>query len=578
MKYVSVITDYTYLIWQQELQAFNFKQLGLIDQLVCVVLHDPGQPLSQRALELSNYVDTHYFVNDQSQRQYIPSNKPWGVMKLLEKFPEYGEKLFLLDSDVIFREPLDFESLDQDSNWYFSNTIGYIAYHYLEEMLGHDLVDQMARLTGLTANRLKAEQHNSGGAQYYMKGVTTEFCRKVAFDSIKIYDWAVQQRRPDGSYKIQVWTAEMWSWLWNSFQVADVRVVAEMDFAWAPHHVSDWHAKKMLHLAGVTGSEPGAFFKGKYSASAPWETEKDFLFIDRTRCWTPYVELIEAYKPEVKKTNYRAIACYLDNTPTLIKQAKALIQCIKYLNLTDTDLILFGPKAVFSNINPLNNVKTVVQDPHRLAGKYGYINSINCLNGPGSEILNNYHYVLKTDLDVFITEAWKTFKPDTFVVGQGFYSNSDDVRSRCVQLADNFGLTHRRKHNLGSSFYGPTETVKSVCKLATTLCEHLLEVDFKDSPGNWPEWFRGVSTMYATEVALNHLVPDLVGSSPLLDFFSTSTESTIQYPHIHCWHTNELFSKFEWEKGSYQNRKLEDLDLSVIRDYCLAMALSSSDI
>lgn len=577
MKYVSVITDYTYLIWQQELQAFNFKQLGIADKLVCVVLHEPDQPLSDRAKKLSQYVETHYYPNDQVRRHYIPSNKPWGLMKLLKDFPEYGEKLFLLDSDVIFRETLDFSKLDYDDNWYFSNTIGYIAHHYLDEMLGHDLVDSMASIVGLTADRLKAEQNNSGGAQYYMKGVTAEFCRKVALDSVNIYDWAIQQRRPDGSYKIQVWTAEMWSWLWNSFLVANVRVHPEMDFAWAPHDVSDWHAKKMMHLAGVTGQEPGNFFKGKYPQAAPWEVEKDFLHVNRSKCWAPYVELIEQYKPEIHKNNYRAIVCYLDDTPSLVKQAKSLIQSLKYINCSDTDLVIFGPETALVKLKDFNFIKKVVQNPHLLAKQYGYINSISCLNFPGSEILDKYHYLLKSDLDTFITPAWSKFKPTTLTVGQGFYSNSDDIRQRCEKLALNFNLNYKKLYNLGSTFYGPTKLVREICQLATTLCEYLLTVEFKDHHGEWPHWFRGVSSMYATEVAINHCAESLVGPSKLLDFFSTSTESVQDYPHVHCWHTNELFSKFEWEKGSYANTDFNTLDLNIIRDYCLAMALSSID-
>lgn len=123
--------------------------------------------------------------------------------------------------------------------------------------------------------------------------------------------------------------------------------------------------------------------------------------------------------------------------------------------------------------------------------------------------------------------------------------------------------------------YGPTSLVRDVCKLATEICEYLLETEFRDHHGSWPDWFRGVSTMYASEIALNHLVPDLEGPSELLDFFSTSTESTQNYPHVHCWHTNELFSKFEWETGSYQHYNLNDLNPGIIREYCLMMALRS---
>lgn len=582
MKYVSVITDYPYLLWQQEIQIFNFKKLGLLDKLVVVVLHEPGVVPSEYAKRLGTLAEIHYYENDQIARHYIPSNKPWGLMKLLTEFPSYGSRVFLLDQDVIFREQLDFSQLDgvdnQDSTWYVSDTIGYIAYHYLQEQLGETGVEEMAGLLGLTGARIKAEQKNSGGAQYYMKNLTADFCRQVAEDSVKIYDWAVQQKRENGSFKIQVWTAEMWSWLWNAFKVAEVRVHPEMAFAWAPHHISDWYAKKMMHLAGVTGSEKGAFFKGKYSNTAPWEVEQDFDFVDRTRCWTPYVELIEEYAGLSPHKASRAVVAYLDNNPAFIGQAKILLECLKYIQADDTDLVLFGPQEALEQVPNHSRVVKVIQPPHPLAGGptgYGYINSIWCLNGPGSDTLDRYEYLLKSDLDVFLTPAWNTFRPELFVVGQGFYSNSEEIRQKCKRIAEDLGLTHRGKHNLGSTLYGRTFEVRAVCKLATEVCEYLLQKEFIENPGAWPGWYRGVSSMYATEIALNHLIPCLAGPSPKLDYYSTSTELVSQYPHIHCWHTEEMFSKFQWERGNYRDKSTANLDLGIVREYCLAMALRS---
>lgn len=578
MKYVSVITDYTYLLWQQEIQAFNLKKLGILDQLVVVVLYEPGTPLSEQAKGLADKVETHYFENDQPRRHYIPSNKPWGLMKLLRKRPDYGRRVFLLDSDVIFREPLDFTKLDgidgQDLTWYVSDTRGYIAHHYLQEMLDDEGTDEMAKLVGLTGERLKEEQTNSGGAQYYMKNVTAAFCRQVTEDSIKIYDWALAQKRDNGSYKIQVWTAEMWAWLWNGFRVADVKVSSEMDFAWAPHHISDWHAKKMMHLAGVTGGEPGGFFKGKYSHVNPWDQEKNFWHVDRTRCWTPYVELIEEYKGMPPKPARRAIAAYVDDVPSLIGQTKCLFESLKHIQAEDTDLVAFGPAAALEKLPNHPQLVKVVQPPHRLAKEYGFINSIYCLNGPGSEVLDNYEYVLKSDVDTFLTPAWNQFHPTSFTCGQGLYSNSDRVRDNCRLLAQRFGLNHHGRHNLGSTLYGNTQKVRAVGALATTLCEHLLEVEFKADPGAWPDWYRGVSSMYATEVALNHLVAGLDGPNRMLDYYSTSTDPVETAPHIHCWHTNEPFSKFIFEAGLYDHMDIPQ-DISQIRSYCLAMALRS---
>lgn len=303
MKYASIIQDTTYLLWQQELQGFNFHRLGLLDDLVVGVLVEPGATPSPHARRLAEMMDVRFFENHQARRHYLASNKPYGLAQVLKADPELGRQLFLLDSDVIFREALDFSALTPGREWYVSDSgaIGYLGWNYLTSHATPEEIAPMAALVGLTNDRLKAEQPNSGGAQYLMKNVTAVFCEKVASDSIALYDYVTTLKREDGTFKLQVWTAEMWAWLWNAFHVAPVRISREMDFAWGPHQVADWDTRKMLHLAGVTGAEPGCFYKGKYMGGVPWEVEPNFDFVSRERCWWPYVQLIEAYKAQGAK-------------------------------------------------------------------------------------------------------------------------------------------------------------------------------------------------------------------------------------------------------------------------------------
>jgi hypothetical protein len=437
VRYISVITDYEYLLWQQELQVFNFKLLEILDQLTVVVLRDSGVPLSEHAKKLADLVDVHYFVNDQPDRSYIPSNKPWGLMKLLEKHPEYGEEVFLLDSDVIFKERLNFNNINRrknDKTWYVSNCVGYLGYSYLVDQLGEKLVDQMAQVVGLTGERLKKEQLNSGGAQYYMKNVTADFCKQVALDSINIYNWSIQHKKPDGSYKIQVWTAEMWSWLWNAFKVADVKVSYEMRFSWAPHDIEEWYSCKMLHLAGVVGEEKNNFYKGKYANKAPWEVETNFHHVDRSKCWGPYVELIEAYKSLPTK---RGVVCYLDGTPEAVESAKKLFKSILDSGHQDTDLVLFGSIKALSNMANHPRLAKIVTNPEPGSEVAPELNSYACFKNDHG-VLYKYTHLLKTNVSTVIKQNWKDFLPDRLVTGPKSFPDY--------------------------TFYGPTSQVLEVCQ------------------------------------------------------------------------------------------------------------------
>ena len=84
--------------------------------------------------------------------------------------------------------------------------------------------------------------------------------------------------------------------------------------------------------------------------------------------------------------------------------------------------------------------------------------------------------------------------------------------------------------------------------------------------------------MYAGEIAVNHCAPD-AQKSELLDTRSTVAEpgSASYYPHVHCWHTDDTFSKHAFTRREYRREDAPDLDLTVVRDYCLEMSFRSLD-
>ena len=80
--------------------------------------------------------------------------------------------------------------------------------------------------------------------------------------------------------------------------------------------------------------------------------------------------------------------------------------------------------------------------------------------------------------------------------------------------------------------------------------------------------------MYAGEIAVNHCAPDGQRTN-LLDAASTSTEPVDRFPHVHCWHTDNKFSKHQFMAGRYTPEDAQGLDITVIRDYCMEMSFRS---
>ena len=275
-------------------------------------------------------------------------------------------------------------------------------------------------------------------------------------------------------------------------------------------------------------------------------------------------------------TGRRAIVCFVDDNRHLIQQMLALRHSWLNVQSADTDLVAMGPAQVLARLP--NDLVKIAQQPATadpVWKGYGYINSIACMNGAGAEQLDRYTHVLRSDVDTFITPAWNQFYPEVFTWGTGGYSNSDDVRERIRAIATQYGLVHRGHTNVGSTWYGPTEVVRRASAFAEMLTKHLLTHHFASDPGEWPGWYRGVALLYAGEIAINHCAPD--GQRFELDAHSTSGESVERYPHIHCWHTDEKFSKHWFMAGRYTSADAQGLDLNIIRDYSMEMSVRSLD-
>ena len=274
-------------------------------------------------------------------------------------------------------------------------------------------------------------------------------------------------------------------------------------------------------------------------------------------------------------TGRRAIVCFVDDKPHLVQQALALRQSWLHVQSPDTDLVVMGPAEALARI-PDDVVKIPqrpVDDDAAWRG-YVYANSIVCMNGDGADRLDGYTHLLRTDVDTFITPAWNDFHPAGFTCGYGAYSNDDDVRRRIQAIAAEYGLAHRGLTNVGSTWYGPTAVVRRASAFAEMLTKHILTQHFTTDEGSWPGWYRGVSLLYAGEIAVNHCVPDAQRSA-LLDSVSTSKEAISRCVHIHCWHTDDRFSKHAFMSNRYTLADARDLDLDVVRDYCMAMSFRS---
>jgi hypothetical protein len=99
----------------------------------------------------------------------------------------------------------------------------------------------------------------------------------------------------------------------------------------------------------------------------------------------------------------------------------------------------------------------------------------------------------------------------------------------------------------------------------------------------WPDWHYGVLLLYGQHLALNHLIAtnqiNLVKLEDLLDFPSANKESIFKKLHIHVFHGDDIFSKFQFKASKYDNltSQVNEYDVKQVKYYCLKMALESKN-
>ncbi|CAF1496172.1 unnamed protein product, partial [Rotaria sordida] len=222
---------------------------------------------------------------------------------------------------------------------------------------------------------------------------------------------------------------------------------------------------------------------------------------------------------------------------------------------------------------------------------YGYTDSINVIY-EGYWTFKMYDFILRTDIDVFIYRHFATYIPSncTFIIGPGKYATNFNKR-KLRRIANDMGFAHANISDMGSTWYGSpydaylvaNQTLHSMLWLAQYEFA-MPEREYKLGMLMWPQWHYGVLLLYGQHLALNHLVAInqiriLIGQH-LLD--QSTTDNTVEYItqgtrlNLHCWHTDERFSKFAFKDGEYNRTELKQYkDDKSAQAYAMRMALES---
>ena len=282
------------------------------------------------------------------------------------------------------------------------------------------------------------------------------------------------------------------------------------------------------------------------------------------------------------------------------REEKPMCTLLKYKALSERDL---GAQVMnFDNIKAeykhlLKNVDIFSDDPKtlypfysrlKLIGKYNYLDSI-LMAFDGYKYLNKvYDFLIRSDMDVFLTPLFGQWQPracNDFYVGGGGYSTDFNV-GRLARVADNLGIEYAGVRNLGSTWISTPAHFRVVSYLTLIFMSYLGTEEFskpeiEEQVGTllWPYWHYGVLLLYGQNLAMNHLIGsnqlNVTCLERLIDYGSGNTDSVFSALHIHVFHGDDLFSKFAFRSGKYDNLT-SPIDMKdQVKYYCLYNALES---
>lgn len=315
MIFLSVVPDKFYFVWQIELQLFNFRKFGIRKEDIHILLGADktyGPSIWFSDLMRRNEDKASFFVygKEMDEHLYQPSIRPHTIKQHFARFPELSrEVIFYHDSDIIFRELPDFDSLCPGDEWWMADCRFYLDSHYLKRR-EQGLFESMCALMEIDPRLVEANDEHAGGAQSILKGVDAAFWDSIEKDCERLFsllrrydktltDTSIPPAIKNDSPSIQSWCTDMWVLFWTGLKMnKTIRLSPELDFTWACDPIEKYTGAKIFHNAGVLEDTAPAgqklFPKTKFNTHSPYYFRPDLY--SQQYCSWEYVQLIREYE------------------------------------------------------------------------------------------------------------------------------------------------------------------------------------------------------------------------------------------------------------------------------------------
>lgn len=311
---MSAQPDEYYFLWQIQLQLFNFNRLGIPKVNIHVLVgYDSSVGLNfffREFMDRNDQATFYTYADTRTDKHYPSSIRPHLLNKhFRENTYLQHEAIFYHDSDIIFHHLPDFSLLEPGLAWYASDTRHYLNSEFIIRNSNEEIFILMCEIVGVSPKIVKENDSNAGGAQYFLKNVTSDFWAKVEKDCEHLYLFLKKNVEIQGickksEYKrmpLDPWITDMWAIWWNAILLKmDFRISPELDFCWVGSSIKEWEQKNILHYTGNNSlQKEEIFIKNRYSFADPFYA--DLSQINSTICSKVIVDIITEYKKYSKR-------------------------------------------------------------------------------------------------------------------------------------------------------------------------------------------------------------------------------------------------------------------------------------
>ncbi|BDD39654.1 PqqD family protein [Streptococcus ruminantium] len=335
--------------WESEVLLTNLQAHGSYD--VIFLLYGEDKDMGPYLQEKYG-ITYHYFEDDRPNHQYPTSIRPYLWYQFLKKYPHMEkETFFYIDTDIIFREMVDFDKIPVSAHQWYGAHSPTVKASFLRSK--HPFYLQgLQTILNVTDEELEWTETSPAGAQWLLAQPTAAFFHEMYVQCERIYDFLLTMEKlqlpleeEEKLDRYGKWLTDMWCLAWMAPKYGiTVHTSTELNFSWPVRPANEWNDYKILHNAGVLSKDEPAFYKTEWKNIPPFFFKHDKVSPELGSIH--YVKAIQAVK--IRPQDYDTIRILGTFITNQVKEAYIAIPLdeIKekvpgYIELNDTSYLLW---------------------------------------------------------------------------------------------------------------------------------------------------------------------------------------------------------------------------------------------